>query len=84
MQRLCSNSLNAYSSQTFTKSQQRFHSVFSSMIDPMPTLFHSDRSILSNGSTGVADDLEKQLHADVKTMGSLLGKTTAHYAGKDI
>ena len=54
------------------------------MIDPMPTLFHSDRSILSNGSTGVADDLEEQLHADVKTMGSLLGKTTAHYAGKDI
>ena len=54
------------------------------MIDPMPTLFNSDRLILSNGSTGVADDLEKQLHADVKTMGSLLGKTTAHYAGKDI
>ena len=54
------------------------------MIDPMPTLFNSDRLILSNGSTGVADDLKKQLHADVKTMGSLLGKTITHYAGEDV
>ena len=33
---------------------------------------------------GVADDLDKQLRADVTIMGSLLGKTITHYAGKGV
>ena len=33
---------------------------------------------------GVADDLNKQLRADVTIMGSLLGKTITHYAGEDV
>ena len=32
----------------------------------------------------VADDLDKQLRADVTIMGSLLGKTITHYAGKGV
>jgi len=83
-QRPCYTSPNAYSFQTFTKSQRRFQSSFSSMTDPSPTLFHIDRSKLSNESTGVVNDLDKQLRADVKTMGSLLGKTIKHYAGEDV
>jgi len=68
-----------------TKPHRRFQSSLSSFNDPRPSLFHPDRlKQLSNESSRVKDEFNKQLRADVRTMGSILGKTIKHYAGEDM
>lgn len=46
----------------------------SSMSEPEPTLFKLDRLNNDDTPTTSTDDIDKQLRADVKTMGSILGK----------
>ena len=69
-------------------SPRRFKSSFA---EPGQTLFHPNRlnkldeDIKSlAGTTSDEIDLDKQLRADVKTMGSILGSTIKSYEGEDI
>lgn len=69
-------------------SSRRFQSSFT---EPEQTLFHPNRlnkldeDIKSlAGTTSDEIDLDKQLRADVKTMGSILGSTIKSYEGEDI
>ena len=52
----------------------------SSFSEPQPTLFDTSR-ISDDLSTS---DVDKQLRADVKTMGSILGATIKSYEGEDV
>ena len=52
----------------------------SSFFEPEPTLFHPDRV-----STGRDDlDLDVELRADVKSMGSILGETIKTFSGEQV
>ena len=66
----------------------RFQSSLSSFAEPEQTLFDTNRlNKLNQAAVGTVmddDDLDKQLRADVKTMGSMLGTTIRHYEGDDI
>jgi len=55
-----------------TPLQARFHSSQSSFAEPEQTLFHATSTTIANDDG--TDDLDKQLRADVRTMGSILGK----------
>jgi len=46
----------------------------SSLSEPEPTLFKLDEAITTTAGSKSNDDLDKQLRADVRTMGSILGK----------
>ena len=54
-----------------------------SFTEPDPTLFDGNRFDQSLSSTDV-DDPDKQLRADVKTMGTILGSTITAYEGEDV
>jgi hypothetical protein len=59
--------------------QARLQSSLSSFNEAEASLFHRVTKVED------ADfDLDKQLRADVKSMGTMLGKTIKHYAGEDI
>lgn len=54
-----------------------------SFTEPDPTLFNGNRFNKSVSSVDV-DDPDKQLRADVKTMGTILGSIIKAYEGEDI
>ena len=58
----------------------------SSFSEPEPTLFKLDPEAATSLSStnGDDDDVDKQLRADVRTMGSILGSTIQSYEGEDI
>jgi len=57
---------------------------FSSFSEAEHTLFSVDRFNTVQDARSSDFDENKQLRADVKAMGSILGSTIEHYAGKDI
>lgn len=64
----------------------RKESNMSSFSEPYPTLFDvkSLSSSIATTTTTDDNDPDKQLRADVKTMGSILGSTIASYEGEDV
>ena len=61
--------------------QERLQSSLSSFNEAEASLFHGKR-FSKVEDTDV--DVDKQLRADVKSMGTMLGKTIKHYAGEDV
>jgi len=58
---------------------------FSSMAEPDPTLFSSDRLYKSTDFITIdSSETDKQLRADVKTMGAILGNIIKEYEGEHI
>ena len=55
------------------------------MAEPEPSLFTSDRLFKSTDFTNVDSlDMDKQLRADVKTMGTILGNIIKEYEGEEV
>lgn len=73
------NAVSFFSTTTINGNQS-----LSSFAEPDPTLFCGNRLNVKSDVTSSADDPDKQLRADVKAMGSILGSTISRYEGEDV
>lgn len=65
-------------------SGRHFSSNLSSLADPSPTLFPKEVSIVNAGVPNGKDDADAQLRADIKAMGSILGRIIKEHEGQGI